>query len=89
MVARFKTDILMSGIRRKEEEEKAQQELKEEYGIMEEAGVTVRKKGLRDYSISALKGIGYLIYVLLVFFGLVTVINPISRQILLDFVGLL
>lgn len=88
-MARFKEDILMAGIRQKEEEEEKQRALKEEYGIIEEADVMVMKKGIRDYAASAIKGAGYLIYVLLVFFGLITVINPVSRQILLELVGFL
>ena len=84
-MARFKP-ILMEKITREEQAEKEQQELKDTYGIAD-ASVSVRKKGIQDYGISAIKGLGYLLYVILVFLGIVIWINPTSREILLGLVG--
>lgn len=80
-MARFKP-ILMEKISRLEQAEQEQRELKQEYGIAAD-DVVVRKKNIKDYAISILKGIGYFIYIILVFLGIVTLINPISRDIFL------
>lgn len=85
-MARFKP-ILMEKISRLEQAEQEQQELKQEYGITAD-DVVVRKKNIKDYAISILKGIGYFIYIILVFLGIVTLINPISRDILLGLLGI-
>lgn len=85
-MARFKP-ILMEKISRLEQAEQEQRELKQEYGITAD-DVVVRKKNIKDYAISILKGIGYFIYIILVFLGIVTLINPISRDILLGLLGI-
>lgn len=85
-MARFKP-ILMEKISRLEQAEQEQRELKQEYGIAAD-DVVVRKKNIKDYAISILKGIGYFIYIILVFLGIVTLINPISRDILLGLLGI-
>lgn len=86
-MARFKP-ILMEKISRMEQAEQEQRKLKQEYGIAAD-DVVVRKKNVKDYAISAIKGIGYLAYVILVFLGIVTLVNPISRDILLSLLGLI
>ena len=85
-MARFKP-ILMEKISRLEQAEQEQRELKQEYGIAAD-DVVVSKKNIKDYAISILKGIGYFIYIILVFLGIVTLINPISRDIFLGMLGI-
>lgn len=85
-MARFKP-ILMEKISRLEQAEQEQRELKQEYGIAAD-DVVVRKKNIKDYAISILKWIGYFIYIILVFLGIVTLINPISRDIFLGMLGI-
>ena len=87
-MARYKP-ILMEKIHRAEAEEKKQRELKEELGIIPDDTIIIKKKGISDYLLSVLKGFGYLIYVILVFLGIVTVINPVSRDLLLKMLGLI
>lgn len=79
--------VLMEKIASEEQAEREQRELKEAYGIVAE-DVSVRKKGLKDYAFSAIRGLGYLLYVVLVFLGIVTWINPVSRGMILELLGM-
>ena len=67
--------------------EEKQEELKKESGIDDEEGeLHVREKGPFDYIKGFFNGIFYVAFVALIFVGLVTLINPISRGILLELI---
>lgn len=66
---------------------KKQKTLRKQNGMSEdEDGRQVREKNLKDYLVGFIRGIGYLLFTIFIFIGLVTLINPGSRSLILDFI---
>lgn len=85
-MARYKK-ILVEKIVEERKAEEEQRNLRTFVGIDDET-VIVKKKSITDYIISFIKSIGYFIFIIFVFFGIVLIVNPISRDILLNLFGL-
>lgn len=75
--------ILMQKIMDEKNMEAEQARLKEEAGI-DSQEVVIKKKGMRDYSILALHFLMYAAVIVLIFVGLITALNPASRQIITE-----
>ena len=70
-----------------EQAKKKQETLKKQNGIPEDGnGMQVREKNAKDYLFGFLRGIIYVLFTVLVFIGLVTLINPGSRSMLFNMI---
>ena len=88
-MGRFKKRLVLL-TEAEEQANRKQETLKKQNGIPEDGnGMQVREKDAKDYLIGFLHGIIYILFTALVFIGLVTLINPGSRSVLLDlFLGI-
>lgn len=75
--------ILLQKVREEQKEEERQEKLKAEAGITD-PDIVVKEKGIKEYSLSILKGILYTAFICLIFLGILTVLNPTSQNILID-----
>ena len=82
MASRYKP-ILMARIEAVEKEAAKQKHLREDSGIAEEHLIVV-ERGIQDYLFLGIKYSGYVIYTILIFFGLLTVLNPASRLLIVN-----
>lgn len=79
---RYKS-ILGEKVKREQAEEEKEKKLKNDAGI-ESDNVTVRIKGAKDYIVGILRTIFFTIFIILIFIGIVTIINPTSRYMILQ-----
>lgn len=77
---RYKS-ILEQKVKVEKEEQKKQEILKQAAGI-ESADLRVKKKGAKDYAISLCKAFLYLVFMTFVALGILTILNPVSRNII-------
>lgn len=83
-MGRFKKRLVLL-TEAEEQAKKKQETLKKQNGIPEDGNeMQVREKNAKDYLLGFLRGAIYVLFTILVFIGLVTLINPGSRSILLD-----
>lgn len=75
--------ILMQKVTAEKKEESEQEKLKKETGI-DDQDVVLKKKGIKDYTVLILRSLLYTAVVALIFIGLVTALNPASRQVIMD-----
>lgn len=75
--------ILMQKVTEEKKEENEQERLKKETGINDQ-DVVLRKKGVKDYAVLVLRFLLYVAVIALIFVGLVTALNPASRQVIID-----
>lgn len=78
--------ILMQKVAENQKQESEQEKLKEETGI-DDQDIVLKKRGVLDYTIAFLHCILYVIFVSLIFIGLITVLNPASRQVIADWIS--
>lgn len=85
-MARFKTH-LAAKLEQENTASQKQELLKRESGIADDdQKLHVREKNILDYAKDVLIGILYILFIILVFIGLTTLINPMSREILLGMI---
>lgn len=82
-MARFKPHLIIKAEEEDAKKEK-QEKLKKENQLTDAAKLMVREKGPMDYCKNILSACFYIFFVVLVFIGLVTLISPESRGILLS-----
>lgn len=70
--------ILVKKIEIEEQEEKKQERLKKKIDIVDE-GIVLKEKNWKDYGKQFFKCLIYTLFVILVFVGIVTVLNPASQ----------
>lgn len=75
--------ILMQKVTEEKKRESEQEKLKEEAGI-DTQDVVIKKKGVREYAVLMLRSAVYAAVIALIFFGLITVLNHASRQVIID-----
>lgn len=75
--------ILMQKVTEEKKEENEQKRLKEETGINDQ-DVVLKKRGVKDYAVLALRSLLYAVAIALIFAGVVTALNPASRQVIID-----
>jgi len=73
-------------VRAEEDVEKKQVQLKEEAGI-EDEDIVVKEKGVKDYSKAILRTMIYIAIVFFFFVGVITLLNPVSRNLMLTFLS--
>lgn len=81
-MAKFNT-ILVKKIAADRKQESKQEKIKEEVGISDQ-DVFLKKRSAKDYAIAFLHCILYMVFIALIFIGLITALNPASRQIIVD-----
>lgn len=85
-MARFKMH-LVAKLEQESTASQKQELLKRESGIADDdQKLSVREKNILDYAKDVLIGIVYILFISLVFIGLTTLINPMSREILLGMI---
>lgn len=85
-MGRFKKRLVLL-TEAEEQAKKKQETLKKQNGIPEYGnGMQVREKNAKDYLFGFLRGIIYVLFTVLVFIGLVTLINPGSRSMLFNMI---
>lgn len=73
--------ILMKKVEREEQEEKKQEQLKEEVGIDDDR-IVLKEKNWKDYGKQFFRCLIYILFVILVFVGIVATLNPTSQAIM-------
>lgn len=76
--------ILMQKVTEEKRKESKQGKWKEQAGI-DSQEIIIKKKNVRDYIILAVHFIMCALIIMLIFIGLVTALNPTSRQVITDF----
>lgn len=77
--------ILQNKIEIEERKEEQQKALQERVGISDKT-VKLKERGAKGYLWLIVKGIGYFIFVAMIFLGIVTILYPETRNLLLEFV---
>lgn len=75
--------ILMQKVIEEKKEKDEQERLKKETGINDQ-DVVLRRKGVKDYAVLVLRSLLYAAVIALIFIGLVTALNPASKQVIID-----
>lgn len=83
-MAKYK-NILVRKLEEEKTEEKEQERLRKESGIKNKA-YTLRERSMKSYLRSVLEGIGYALYMALAFLGVLTVLHPEARSVLIAIV---
>lgn len=78
-------DVLVRKLEQEEKDENEQARLRKETGIKNQA-YRLKERSLRSYVTSALYGAGYVLYMGLAFLGVLAVLHPESRAILITII---
>ena len=78
-------DVLVRKLEQEKRDENEQVRLRKETGIKNKA-YRLKERSLRSYVKSALYGVGYILYMGLAFLGILAVLHPESRAILITII---
>lgn len=80
--------ILMQKITEEKDWENKQEKLKEETGINDQ-NVVLKSSSMKDYIVTFLRCILYITFIVLIFIGLITALNPASRLVITELFSVL
>lgn len=75
--------ILMQKITEEKDQENEQEKLKKETGI-DDQDIVLKTRSMKDYAVTFLRCILYIACIVLIFIGLITALNPPSRQVITE-----